>query len=100
MGRKVNHFVDNTVALSALVHGYSGKPDLAKMVNAFYLQAAGLRTSVYFDYVPRMDITFIVSCRISATSSCRLLSLIGAINASNSASACCFLSLNWPCRAM
>jgi len=51
-GRAVNHFVDNTVALSALVHGYSGKPDLAKMVNAFYLQAAGLRTSVYFDYVP------------------------------------------------
>ena len=42
----------NTVALSALVHGYSGKPDLAKMVNAFYLQVAGLRTSVYFDYVP------------------------------------------------
>ena len=42
----------NTVALSALVHGYSGKPDLAKMVNAFYLQIAGLRASVYFDYVP------------------------------------------------
>ena len=42
----------DTAALSALVHGYSGKPDLAKMVNAFHLQAAGLRTSVYFDYVP------------------------------------------------
>ena len=42
----------NTVALSGLVHGYSGKPDLAKMINAFHLQAAGLRTSVYFDYVP------------------------------------------------
>ena len=52
VGRKVNHFIDNTVALSALVHGYSGKRDLAKMVNAFFLQAAGLRTSVYFDYVP------------------------------------------------
>ena len=77
VGRRVNHFVEcalggsdhrpsrlsptrprvhgvgsNTVALSALVHGYSGKPDLAKMVNAFYLQIAGLRTSVYFDYVP------------------------------------------------
>ena len=52
VGRRVHHWVDNTVALSALVHGYSGKADLAKMVNVFYLQVAGLRTSVYFDYVP------------------------------------------------
>ena len=51
-GRRVNHFVDNTVALSALVHGYSGKVELAKAVNVFYLQLTGLRTSVYFDYVP------------------------------------------------
>ena len=51
-GRKVNHFIDNTVALSALVHGYSGKPDLAKPVNIFYLQTLSLRTSVYFEYVP------------------------------------------------
>ncbi len=35
-----------------MVHGYSGKPDLAKMVNVFYLQMVGLRSSVYFDYVP------------------------------------------------
>ena len=27
-GRRVVHYIDNTVALSALVHGYSGKPDL------------------------------------------------------------------------
>ena len=51
-GRKVNHFIDNTVALSALVHGYSGKPDLAKSVNVFYLQMLSLRASVYFEYVP------------------------------------------------
>ena len=51
-GRKVNHFIDNTVALSALVHGYSGKPDLAKAVNVFYLQMLSLRASVFFDYVP------------------------------------------------
>ena len=51
-GRRVNHFVDNTVALSALVNGYAGKPDLAKMVNAFFLQMAGLRAHVYFDWVP------------------------------------------------
>ena len=51
-GRKVLHFIDNTVALSALVHGYSGKPELAKMVNIFYLQMIGLRASVFFDYGP------------------------------------------------
>ena len=51
-GRKVLHWIDNTVALSAMVHGYSGKRDLAKTVNVFYLQALSLRASVYFDYVP------------------------------------------------
>ena len=44
--------IDNTVALSALVHGYSGKPELAKSVNVFYLQTVRLRANVYFDYVP------------------------------------------------
>ena len=51
-GRKVLHWVDNTVALSALVHGYAGKPDLAKSVNVFYLQMLALRASVYFEFVP------------------------------------------------
>ena len=51
-GRKVNHFIDNTVALSALVNGYSGKPNLAKAVNTFHLQLVGLRTAAYLDYVP------------------------------------------------
>mgnify|MGYP002629635561 FL=1 len=51
-GRKVNHFIDNTVALSALVHGYSGKPDLAKGVNIFFLQMVSLRASIYLDWVP------------------------------------------------
>ena len=51
-GRKVNHFIDNTVALSALVHGYSGKPDLAKGVNVFFLQMVALRASIYLDWVP------------------------------------------------
>ena len=51
-GRKVNHFIDNTVALSALVHGYAGKPDLAKVVNVFYLQLNALRASAYIDWVP------------------------------------------------
>ena len=52
VGRRVIHWVDNTVALAALVHGYSGKPDLAKAVNVFYLQTAALRASVYLDWVP------------------------------------------------
>jgi hypothetical protein len=51
-GRRVQHFVDNSVALSAYVHGYSGKQELAKTVNVFYLQMVALRASVYFDYVP------------------------------------------------
>ena len=55
VGRKVNHFIDNTVAQSALVHGYAKKPDLAKSVNVFYLQMMSLRASVYFDWVPSKD---------------------------------------------
>jgi hypothetical protein len=51
-GRRVQHFIDNSVALSAYVHGYSGKQELAKTVNVFYLQMVSLRASVYFDYVP------------------------------------------------
>ena len=46
------HFIDNTVALSALIHGYASKPDLAAIVNAFHLWGAGLRMRPYFDYVP------------------------------------------------
>jgi hypothetical protein len=53
-GRRVNHFVDNTVALSALIHGYVGKIDLARMVNAYHLQLAALRASVYLEYVPSL----------------------------------------------
>ena len=52
-GRKVIHFVDNPVALSALVHGYAKKPELAKSVNVFYLQMIALRARIFFsEYVP------------------------------------------------
>ena len=44
--RKVNHFIDNTVALSALVNGYSGKPNLAKAVNTFHLQLASAQRPI------------------------------------------------------
>ena len=36
-GRRVVHFVDNTVALSAIVHGYARKPDMAVLSNAYTL---------------------------------------------------------------
>lgn len=51
-GRRVNFFIDNTVALSAFIHGYARKSDLARLTNVFHLQVAGLRASVYMEYVP------------------------------------------------
>ena len=51
-GRAVNHFVDNTVALSSLIHGYSSREDMALITNVFHLQAAALRVSIYLEYVP------------------------------------------------
>ena len=51
-GRRVVHFIDNTVALSSLIHGYARQADMAEMVNAFHLYMAGLRTATYMDYVP------------------------------------------------
>ena len=51
-GRRVVHFIDNTVAQSALVHGYASDVDMADISNGFHLLAAGLRMSAYFDYVP------------------------------------------------
>ena len=52
VGRRVVHFVDNTVALSAMVNGYSSSTDMAALANAFHLTAVGLGARTYFDYVP------------------------------------------------
>jgi len=52
--RRVIHFIDNTGALSALLHGYARKLDCARMVNSFHLLAASLRLRVYFEWVPSM----------------------------------------------
>ena len=46
------HFIDNTPALSALVHGYAGKPDMARLVNAFHAQTVGLRCMTWKEWVP------------------------------------------------
>ena len=50
-GRRVIHFIDNTSAISCLLHGYSGKPDSALLVNAFHLFNAGLKADIHFEYV-------------------------------------------------
>ena len=50
-GRRVIHFIDNTSAISCLLHGYSGKPDSALLVNAFHLYNAGLKADIHFEYV-------------------------------------------------
>ena len=50
--RAVIHFIDNFAALSALVHGYASKPDLARLVNLFHAQIAALRCRFYGDWVP------------------------------------------------
>ncbi|KAL1530356.1 hypothetical protein AB1Y20_001264 [Prymnesium parvum] len=53
--RRVIHFIDNTGALSALLHGYAArKLDCARMVNSFHLLAASLRLRVYFEWVPSL----------------------------------------------
>ena len=50
-GRQVVHWIDNTSAISCLIHGYSNKPDSALLVNAFNLFNAGLRCRIHFEYV-------------------------------------------------
>ena len=49
--RQVIHWIDNTSAISCLVHGYSGKVDSALLVNAFNLFNAGLKARVHYEYV-------------------------------------------------
>ena len=50
-GRDVMHWIDNTSAASVLLHGYSGKPDSARLANIFHMFNAGLRARIYFEYV-------------------------------------------------
>ena len=53
-GHHVNHWIDNTVALSALLHGSACTTDMALMTSAFHLQLAALRTTFFFDWVPSL----------------------------------------------
>ena len=51
-GRKVIHFVDNAPALSNLINGYSGKPDMARLVNMFHLALLALDVEWYGEWIP------------------------------------------------
>ena len=51
-GRDVLHWIDNTSAKAALVHGYSGMPDSARIAHAFHAWNMGLAARVWFEYVP------------------------------------------------
>ena len=51
-GVSVIHFIDNTGALSNLVHGYASCADCGRLTNAFHLAVAHLRCSVWLDWVP------------------------------------------------
>jgi hypothetical protein len=51
-GRRVIHFIDNTGALSAVIHGYARKLDCARMVNSLHLLLSALRVDVWFEWVP------------------------------------------------
>ena len=50
-GRRVYHFVDNIAALGAIVNGYSGKPELAALVNLTSLFCVRNRTLKFYEYV-------------------------------------------------
>ena len=49
--RDVIHWIDNSSAIMALIKGYSGMPDSARLVHAFYLLMYRLRTRVWFEHV-------------------------------------------------
>ena len=50
-GRPVWHFIDNTGALSCLIHGYANHEDCAHLVNSFHMQLLGIQSLCYFEFV-------------------------------------------------
>jgi hypothetical protein len=50
--REVIHFVDNAPALSNLVNGYAGQPDMARLVCMFHLALIALGCDWYGEWVP------------------------------------------------
>jgi hypothetical protein len=50
--RKVIHFIDNIQALSNMVNGYSGKADMARLVNMFHVALIALNCDWYGEWCP------------------------------------------------
>ena len=50
--RDIIHFVDNAPALSNLVNGYAGKPDMARLVCMFHVALLALNCDWYGEWVP------------------------------------------------
>jgi hypothetical protein len=50
--RRVVHYINNTGALSALVHSYASKVDCARIVNVYHVQAAALSVQFWGEWVP------------------------------------------------
>ena len=49
--REIIHFIDNTGAISSLLHGTSRKPDNTLLVNVFHMFNAGLQARPFWQYV-------------------------------------------------
>lgn len=68
-GYPVELWVDNSGAVGALIKGYSGVPDCAKLVNCFHFTVARLGiTSLWIDYVPSESNPADVPSRVHETS--------------------------------
>ena len=50
-GKRCLHWIDNSSAVAALVKGYSGQPDSARIVHAVHATLAGLEARAWFEYV-------------------------------------------------
>jgi len=48
------HFIDNTSALSGLLHGYSSRPEMARLCNMFHIQALVSRAMIWYEWVPSL----------------------------------------------
>ena len=47
--------MDNTGALSNLIHGYASRPDCGRLVNALHLALAALQMQTWFEWVPSKE---------------------------------------------
>lgn len=50
-GLDVNHFADNTGANGATIRGYTGNPDMARMIARHHLRTARIGTRVWVEWV-------------------------------------------------